>query len=389
MQLPGYYLDGEWAERRGVTAELVGSPEGGSWVIVEPQMDAVLARWPAGELVEKPSRKGVLRISASSAPLGARLVIEDADAIRQARAAMPALRHRSRAMRNGQVLLLAMSTGLLAGVIALYVWGIPLAAGPITAAMPAEWEAELGRSVAVQFEEALGDGEPLVACDANPRSPANIAIARFVARVLGDRTPPFPVRVLVGKSEMLNAFAIPGGQVYYLSALLDETESGDEFAGVLAHEIGHVMHRHAMQSVVSAAGTGVIIGFVLGDMTGVSLAAIVGTVLIDSHYSREAEREADMFAAEAAGRLGFEIDALPTLLDRVAGDDAEAALLALLSSHPMTAERRHVLAGLAAGQAARAQAFTVDEWRAISSMCDNGLSDSAGGSIGNQMTGRR
>ncbi|MBU1175239.1 MAG: M48 family metallopeptidase [Alphaproteobacteria bacterium] len=372
MHFSCVYYDGEWAEKRAVSARLVGSEEGGSWEIVEAGSNDVLARWPAGALVRKHARPGQVRLSAMSAPLGARLVLSGSVA-EEALGAMPALRRRTRAERNQQALLLVASTLLLAGVIALYVWGVPLAAGPITAAMPPEWEADLGRSVAGQFEEAFGEDGRLAPCDPDPESPANRAIAGFVERVLGDRTPPFAVRVMVGRSEIPNAFAIPGGQIYYLSALLDMTESGEEFAGVLAHEMGHVMYRHAMQNIVSAAGTGLVIGFVLGDMTGVSLAAIIGSVLIDSHYSREAEREADFFAAEAAKRLGFAPNALPDLLDRIAGDDeTDAAVLALLSSHPLTLERRHYLDQLAADAGSTGPAFSIEEWQAIRSMCDGG-----------------
>lgn len=370
MLVTGYYLDGETATRREVTAHLIGTQEGGSWVIADVADNSILTRWPARELVRKPSRKDVLRLSATSAPLGARLVMSDTAMIRQALAAMPALKRRSAADRKQQTILIAASTALLAVVLLLYIWGIPLAAGPITAALPSEWETDFGRSVAHQFEASLSEDGRFEACDTKPGSPANLAIARFVSRVLEKQGSPFPVRVVVGQSEIPNAFAIPGGQVYYLSALLEDTANGDEFAGVLAHEIGHVVHRHAMQNIISAAGTGVIIGFVLGDMTGVSLAAIVGTVLIDSHYSRTAEREADVFAADAAQRLGFSATALPDLLDRVAGEDADAALFALLSSHPMTAERRNYLDALGANNAANKTAFTEQEWQAISTMCD-------------------
>ena len=370
MRLSGYFLDGEWAEMRQATAVREGSAENGFWVISEAESGAVMARWPATELVRKPGRYGTLRLSATSAPLGARFVIEGWPAIRLAEAEMPALKRQRHRQRVRQWGLLSASTALLAGVVALYVWGIPRAAGPITAALPLEWEADLGRSAAPQIEASLGDGERLVPCDPDPESPANQAISRFVARVLGDRTPPFPVRVLVGQSEIPNAFAIPGGQIYYLSSLLEETESGDEFAGVLAHEMGHVMHRHSMQNVISAAGTGLVIGFILGDMTGISVAGAIGSVIIDSHHSREAEREADAFSAEAANRLGFAPGAFTDLLDRIAEESSGDAIFALMSSHPLTAERRQNLDLLAADASVTTSAFAPDEWKAISTMCD-------------------
>lgn len=370
--LTGYFLDGEWAEMRGATARLEGSPNNGTWIFTEAGGDKVLARWPAAELVRKPGRKGIMRLSAINEPLGARFVVHDEAMIAEAERDMPALKRQRQHQRLRQTGLLAASTALLAGVVALYVWGIPLAAGPITAAMPSDWEVELGYSVAAQIETSLGGDTRMKACDPDPQSPGNVAIAHFVSRVLGDRTPPFPIRVMVGRSEIPNAFAIPGGQIYYLSQLLDATETGDEFAGVLAHEMGHVVHRHAMQNVVSAAGTGLVIGFILGDMTGLSVAGGLGAMIIDSRNSRESEREADAFAAEAAKRLGYAPTALADLLDRVAEDDSGAAVFALLSSHPLTVERRQNLRTLAEDASVATTAFTADEWRAIKSLCGPG-----------------
>lgn len=367
--LSGYFLDGEWARKRAATAHLVGGPESGTWVVVDAGTGAHLARWPATDLVRKPARKGLMRLSATSAPLGARFVLSGPETIAAAERDMPALDRQRRHQRRRQTLLMSASTLMLAGVVAGYVWGIPLVAGPIATAMPKDWEAELGRSVATQIETSLGDGERMKACDPNPQSPANLAISRFVERVLDGRTPPFPIKVMVGHSEVPNAFAIPGGQIYYLSSLLADTKSGDEFAGVLTHEMGHVMHRHAMQGVVTAAGTGLVIGFILGDMTGLSVAGGLGTAIIDNRNTREAEREADVFAAEAASRLGYDPTALGDLLQRVAGDQSGDAVFALLATHPMTAEREQNLEALAANATTTTTAFTPEEWQAIKSMC--------------------
>ena len=183
---------------------------------------------------------------------------------------------------------------------------------------------------------------------------------------------PFDARITVVKSEVPNAFALPGGQSYYFSALLKETRSADEFAGVMAHELGHVVHRHGMEGLIASSATGLLVGFVLGDMTNISVAAAIGATLIDSRFSREAERAADRFAAEAAVRLGFDPTALATLLERVAGDGEMSQSLAFLSTHPLTAERRVALEEMAAAAAGspRDPVFSEAEWQAIRTMCD-------------------
>jgi predicted Zn-dependent protease len=137
----------------------------------------------------------------------------------------------------------------------------------------------------------------------------------------------------------------------------------------MAHELGHVAHRHVMESLISSAGTGLLIGFVLGDMTGLSVAGGLGALLIDSRFSRQAEAEADRFSATVAARMGFDPTALPTLLERVAADDDFTRAFALLSTHPLTDERRRALEALVVPRDGTVSPFSDEEWHAIKIMC--------------------
>ncbi|MEX0860669.1 MAG: M48 family metallopeptidase, partial [Cucumibacter sp.] len=206
----------------------------------------------------------------------------------------------------------------------------------------------------------------LARCDTGPRSPANQAIARFVKRTLAGTATPFEVNVDVVRSDIANAFALPGGHVYYFSALIEESPDGDAFAGVLAHEIGHVVNRHGLENAIATAGSGLVVGMLLGDVTGFSVGAILGQALINSRFSREAEHAADLFAIETARRVGFDVHALGAVLRQIAADTGESRVLSLLSSHPLTEERAVLLD---ASPVTGAHAFTPAEWRAIATMC--------------------
>ena len=94
------------------------------------------------------------------------------------------------------------------------------------------------------------------------------------------------------KDRSVNAFAAPGGHVVVLSGLIDEAKSGDEVAGVLAHEIAHVIHRHPMESLVRAMGLAVLAEALSGDGLGGTAAMLLAVTA----YSREAEAEADATA---------------------------------------------------------------------------------------------
>ena len=212
-------------------------------------------------------------------------------------------------------------------------------------------------------------------CDINPNSAANKAIARFVHDAFaGLGSPARTPNVTVVRSdhpECLRRCPVRPRRHFLSSPGARRARSPDEFAGVLAHELGHVYYRHGMQTLIDNSTTGLLVGFVLGDMTGLSVAGAIGSSLVDNRFSRQAEAQADRFAGETAKRLGFSPKGLVDLLERVASDDEFSRALALFSNHPLTDQRN---AGLEAieGDTSPTEAkpaFTDAEWSAIRDMC--------------------
>lgn len=368
MELVARYHDGLVSLVRDVICRLEPEGAGLSLVITDLDTRAEIDRWNAADVFPLHARKHELRIGVSNKPYGARLAFSGFEPTRAATAALPALAVKHREERGKQYRAMGLATAALVSVVAAYVFGVPLLAGSITQAVPPAWEERLGETVVAQIESALKSDAGFEVCDPDPNSVANRAIARFAAKVVEGSGSPFTPDIKVIRTTIPNAFALPGGHSFYFSALLDKTESPDEFAGVMAHELGHVVHRHGMEQLISTSATGLLIGFILGDMTGLSVAGGLGAALIDSRFSRDAEREADRFSADAAKRMGFDARALITLLDRVAGDDEMSKALALLSTHPLTGERKAALEALASEPITQPP-FTPAEWQAIKSMC--------------------
>lgn len=369
MELTARYSDGVVADVQDVICRIEATASGAALVVRDLATRTDLARWPAADVYPVHGRRSELRIGLSPRTPGARLVIAGQAEMQRARAMLPALAVKHRLETGKQLRLAGIATLALVSMIVVYVYGVPLLAGRIVGFVPPAWEASLGDTVAAQMESALREQGGFEICDANPNSLANRAIARFATAATEGSGSPFGVGVTVVKTAIPNAFALPGGRVYYFSALLDNTNGPDEFAGVLAHEIGHVVHRHGMEQLIATAGTGALIGFILGDMTGISVAAGLGSALIDSRFSRDHERQADQYSASVATRLAFKPQGLADLLDRVAGDDDFTKALALLSTHPLTAERRQAMDALAIDQSGLSPPFTAEEWQAIRTMC--------------------
>jgi Zn-dependent protease with chaperone function len=138
-----------------------------------------------------------------------------------------------------------------------------------------------------------------------------------------------------------NAFALPGGHIVLtddMVALLKDRP--DALVGVLAHELGHVRHRHGMQMVVQASLLSGLTALVLGDVSGVI--AAVPAVLAQSAYSRQAEHEADADAARLLKAAGIAPAVMVDLFERIAAERERqhmADVPIALASHPADAER--------------------------------------------------
>ncbi len=369
MEFTARYQDGQVAALREVICIIDLASDPVMLAILDAATREIVERWPADECYLLHSRMMELRIGNRQRPAGARLAVTGIGNMKVALSVLPRLQHHQRADTFRQARIVTLATAALVSVIVAYLYGIPLLADRLVAFFPPEWESRIGATADAQIEASLTDGKGYVVCDADPGSVANRAIARFTDLAFAGLNSPFHPTVTVVRSGVPNAFALPGGRTYYLSSLIQASRTPDEFAGVLAHELGHVYYRHGMQGLISTSTTGLLVGFILGDLTGLSVAGAVGASLIDNRFSRQSEAQADDFAGKTAQRLGFSAAGLVDLLDRVARDDAFSEALALFSNHPLTAERRAALEALDTHDPGSRPAFTAEEWEAIRNMC--------------------
>lgn len=136
-----------------------------------------------------------------------------------------------------------------------------------------------------------------------------------------------------------NAVALPSGLVILTDQLVALSANDDELRGVFAHEVGHVVNRHAMRMLAQSSASAVLITAAFGDLSGAaSLAAAAPSLLVDSAYSRDFEREADAFAFAWMSRHNVSPEHLGDLLARVAAKQGEDTG-GYLASHPDIQER--------------------------------------------------
>ncbi|MDB9823032.1 M48 family metalloprotease [Deltaproteobacteria bacterium] len=124
--------------------------------------------------------------------------------------------------------------------------------------------------------------------------------------------PGIPYRFVVVNSPLQNAFSCPGGIIFLSSGLLKTIKSEAQLACVLAHEVGHVGHKHALKSIQRARffqGIGKITATTMKGEKGQQFESMIGdlqTVLFDKGLDQNMEFEADMAAMETAYRTGYD-----------------------------------------------------------------------------------
>lgn len=217
-------------------------------------------------------------------------------------------------------------------------------------AAPAPVQAQFG-SISEREEIEAGEevvraaikeyGRPVSSSD--PRQQRVSRIAQRLLPYVERRNIPYSFTVL-NNDRVLNAFAAPGGPVMVTTRLVDVAETDAELAFVLAHEIGHIEEKHAVNQAKRQSQIGLgaaILGALLGgggssDLIGT--VAGVGLSLYQSGYSRSQERESDDEGVNLMVKAGFDPRAAVTMLGKLGSN--RGGISKYLASHPNPQERQ-------------------------------------------------
>lgn len=144
-------------------------------------------------------------------------------------------------------------------------------------------------------------------------------------------------------SDQINAFAAPGGFVYFYTGLIKKMDNEAELVAVVAHEISHIVGRHSVKRLQSVIGLSVVLDLALGEKSD-QTKALAGTALgiAMSGYSRSNEHEADDFGLTYMVRAGWHPDGMVTMFEklRAMSNNENASFFEMLaSSHPQPVDR--------------------------------------------------
>jgi len=174
----------------------------------------------------------------------------------------------------------------------------------------------------------------------------NSYVQQMGQRIVAQAPDPFnrlPWDFHVVEDPSINAFAIPGGHVYVNTGLIHAAENASQLAGVMAHEINHVVARHSTEQISRQYGLSVLASLVLGQnpnvLTEVAAQIVAGGAL--ARFSREAEREADELGIQAMYRAGYDPRGMAAMFRVLLAQQRSSPgrVEQFFSTHPTTEER--------------------------------------------------
>jgi len=183
----------------------------------------------------------------------------------------------------------------------------------------------------------------------------------------------YEFKLYIVKSEIVNAFALPGGYIVIYSGLLENTNRPEQVAGVLAHEIQHIINRHGTETIVKDYSLGFLISVITSDTqtmeTTLGLAKYLGLM----NYSRENEAEADKKGMKMLNEAKIDPYGMVEffeILNNHTGDIPDS--LEYLSTHPQTKDRIYNLREMSKGMKYKPVKFyNKKEWEKIKKICDD------------------
>ena len=353
MDTSATYFDGQAAAAHTVTVETTQS----GLAFVLPSGTEI--SWPYNDLrlIDKPDIYGRFVLTSLS-QREARLSISDDTWLAFLDTRAPDLRSNDVRARARGLWVIATATLVVSAAVAVVLW-VPGLSIVIGRAIPPSWVEQIGEDVVAQF--AAGERWCTGTGGTN-------AVAQMVRPLEEAGSPDFHLIVRVLDSDAINAFAAPGGRIVIFRGLIDAAESADEVAGVLAHEIAHVIHRHPTEATIRVLGSWIFFRAVLGDSAGSA-----GTLLIAFAHSRENEVQADRTALTLLRETGIGSQGMAAFFERLTDVEVESGadrIPSFLSTHPPTGERLRAIEAARVQPTAVRPALTAAEWKDLKAICD-------------------
>jgi beta-barrel assembly-enhancing protease len=141
---------------------------------------------------------------------------------------------------------------------------------------------------------------------------------------------------IINNNSVLNAFAVPGGKLYFYTGIIKYVDDAATLAGVVAHEMAHADRRHSTQQMTKAVGVNVLLSILLGNDKS-QLAQLAGELaggLAELKFSRDDEYEADSYSVKYLADTDYNPVGIKSFFEKLRAEGQTAATFEFLSTHP-------------------------------------------------------
>lgn len=222
---------------------------------------------------------------------------------------------------------------------------LPAAARTLATALPANIVHNLGRNALADLDDSVFEPSRIPQARQNELR----AKARAFLAAAGE-SPDLAVEFRAAPQIGANAMALPSGEIVLTDDLVRLAQHDEQILAVLAHEAGHLHHRHSLRQILQGSAVAITVALAAGKDTADSLHGKLASNLLNSRYSRDFEYEADAFAVTVLQRAGIPPARLGEMLDLLEQQQKTRSrqtgvLDSYLGTHPTTPERkRHLVA---------------------------------------------
>lgn len=258
---------------------------------------------------------------------------------RRGRFRMPARSRRRRRLRIPPRLLI----GVVVALVSVVTYCNKSSVNPVTGekqrvSLSVDQEIALGLQSAPQLAQQHGGLHPDYAAQARVDEIGE----RLVTRGFGNKSPYKFEFHLLRDSKVVNAFALPGGQVFITDALYERLETEGQLAGVLGHEIGHVIERHGAQRIAKSQLTQGLTGAAVlatydprspASRGSAAIAMVIGQ-LVNMKYGRNDELESDFWGVKLTADAGYDPRAVIRVMEILRDASGGKGAPEFMSTHP-------------------------------------------------------
>jgi predicted Zn-dependent protease len=361
MELKGYYLDGKTAGRKEAVV----------WV----EISGLAIDLPGGERLSWPyaairqnrdfSDPGQIRLEKGD-PTPETLVLPRGPFFIALRGIFPAdsrpfVDSAPRSRRWAYVVFAGLGTvGMIAS---LYLWGIPFLSAFAASGVPVAWEESLGRSVVESLAPVRGR------CSDSDQALFLREIVDRLSAPLSEQ--PYKFQIVVLDTPEMNALAAPGGSIVLFRGLLEKVQSAEELAGILAHEMQHILHRHSTRMLLEHVSLGLLLGVIMGDANsamkiGKEGAGLLGTL----RYGRQFEEQADAEGIRLLLAAGINPEGMISFFEKIEKEGKTTGVPVYFSTHPSPESRVKKLKTIAGESGEKAfKSLPPYDWEKIQGSC--------------------